>query len=185
MDSKKEKDLIKGCRRNNRGAQNELYQYYQGLVISISRRYGNSSENSEDVFQESFIEIFKSLAKNKQEIKNLDHWIARIAINTSISYYRKIKKHVFATNEYPDVLDENHENILDTLSNKELLEVIGRIPEGYRIVFNLFFIDGYTHKEIAETLGITVSTSRSQLVRAKQYLKNELESIGIYNYEAS
>ncbi|MEP5610630.1 MAG: RNA polymerase sigma factor [Cyclobacteriaceae bacterium] len=176
--------LIRDCRKNSRKAQNELFGCFKGLVMSISRRYSNNVENCEDVFQECFIQIFKSLTKTKVDISNLDAWIARIAINTNISFYYKsgkVKHEAFEG----DVLDESHKDVLDQISNKELMDCISEIPDGYRVIFNLYFIDGYKHREIAQMLKISESTSRSQLTRAKEYLRKKLESQGICRYEAS
>lgn len=174
--------LISDCHRNKRKAQNELFRYYKDLVMKISQRYSKDKSGAEDVFQECFIQVFKSLTKEDLKIDDLDSWIARIAINTNINHYYKSQRDVFETVK-DEHLDESHKDVIDHLSTEELLVIINGLPDGYRVIFNLYFIDGYKHKEIAEILGITESTSRSQLTRAKELLKKKLESQGIYRYE--
>ncbi len=152
--------------------------------MSISRRYSNNLAQCEDVFQECFIQIFKSIIESKAEIKDLDSWIARISINTNISAYyqsQKVTHEPFTT----DVLDESHRQIIDEVSSQDLLKIIQELPDGYRVIFNMYLIDGYKHDEIAKELGITASTSRSQLARAKELLKNRLEQNGIDRYEST
>ncbi len=176
--------LVEGAKRNDRKAQNKLFGHYSNLVMAVSRRYGKDLRSAEDVFQECFIQIFKSLVSTKNEIDNLDGWIYRIAINTNATHYHKNKEVVFEElNEQQ--LDDHHRKIIDQISGEELLKIVNQLPDGYRVVFNLFFIDGYKHTEIAKMLGISESTSRSQLSRAKEQLKNELESLGIDRYEAN
>ncbi len=174
--------LIAGCQRNQRKAQNELFRRYKDLVMSISQRYSRDRSGAEDVFQESFIRIFKSLAGKTVEIDDLASWIARITINTNINHFYKSQKDQFEemTDEH---MDDGHKEVIDRLSNEELLVIINEMPDGYRVIFNMFFIDGYKHKEIADQLEISESTSRSQLTRAKEFLKKKLESQGIYRYE--
>ncbi len=154
------------------------------MVMSISRRYSSDLSSCEDVFQECFIQIFKSLHNDKSKIRDLDNWVGRVAINTNISFYYKSGK-----GKYEDLseemLDESHKDVLDQISGDELIDMINSIPDGYRVIFNMYFMDGYSHKEIAEMLKISESTSRSQLSRAKEYLKKKLESQGIFRYEAS
>lgn len=176
--------LIEGAKRNDRKAQNELFGHYSSLVMAVSRRYGKDLRTAEDVFQECFIQIFKSLVKSNQKIDNLDSWIYRIAINTNITHYYRSKDLVYEELDDQELYD-HHKSIIDKLSGEELLAIVNKLPDGYRVVFNLYFIDGYKHAEIAKMLDISESTSRSQLTRAKDYLKRELESQGINRYEAT
>ena len=175
--------LLQGCQKNDRKAQNELFRRYKTLVMSICRRYNYHSESCNDTFQDCFVEIFKSL-KGRQEIRNLEAWIVRICININArSYYKESRAtHGELKDEH---LDEGHLDILDSLSGEEVMACIHQLPDGFRVVFNLYFIEGYKHTEIAQLLDISESTSRSQLARAKSWLKKELESLGIYKYEAS
>lgn len=176
--------LISDCKKGRRKAQNELFRLYKKRVFNISYRYARNSSEADDFFQESFIQIFKSLVRKEANIENLEAWIYRVCINTCIKIYRKEQKQ--RLEQFSDeVLSDDHIDIIDGLSAETLFNVIGQLPDGYRVVFNLYFIDGYKHEEIAETLGISASTSRSQLVRAKKMLIGELEKLGIYGYEAS
>ena len=176
--------LIRECKKGKRKAQQELFGLYKNLVFTISSRYTKCREEAEDIFQECFIQIFQSLSKSKAEIQNLDARISRICLNMSIKCYRRSKGNDFQV--YSDgMLSEDHIKILDSLSAEKLLEVIGTLPDGYRVIFNLYFIDGYSHDEIADLLKITASTSRSQLSRAKKIIKRKTEQLGIYGYEAS
>lgn len=178
-----QKQLLKGCRQQDRKAQNELFRRYKELVMIICRRYNQQADLQKDTFQDCFIEIFKSLGK-EQKIQDLDAWIARICINVNArNYYRETRN--FHDELKDDFLHEGHQDILENLSGEEVLRVIQKLPDGFRVVFNLYFIDGYKHAEIAQMLGISESTSRSQLTRGKALLKKELESLGIYKYEAS
>ncbi len=176
--------LLKGCRQNNRKAQNELFRRYKQLVMNICRRYIRETEQAQDLFQECFIQIFKSVADPGLQVDNLEAWIARICINTNAKhYYRQVKHQHDGLAE--NILDTSHQQILEGLTGEQIMEVVRALPDGFRVVFNMYFIDGYKHAEIAEMLRISESTSRSQLTRAKALLKKELEAIGIYKYEAS
>ena len=182
-DSEKQ-SLIEGAKKNDRKAQNALFGHYSSMVMAVSRRYGKDLSTAEDIFQECFIQIFHSLVASKKVIDNLDGWVYRIAINTNITHYYKNKE--VAYEELSDhQLDDHHKKIIDRISGEELLEIVNKLPDGYRVIFNLYFIDGYKHAEIADMLGISESTSRSQLSRAKEQLKKELESQGIDRYEAN
>ena len=177
-------ELIKGARQNDRKAQNKLFGHFSALVMSISRRYASDISSAEDRFQECFIQIFRSLVKPDQEIKDLGKWIYRVAINTNINHYYRNQKVSFEELNDQD-LYEDHKSVIDRISGDELLEMINKIPDGYRVVFNLYYIDGYKHAEIADMLAVSESTSRSQLSRAKEYLKKALASQGIDRYGAN
>lgn len=152
--------------------------------MSICMRYASSRAGAEDVFQEAFIKVFESFKKKSAEhISSLDSWIARITINTSINHFYKRSK--YETHDMPEVLADHHLEIIDAMSLEDLIQVINDLSDGYRTIFNMYVIDGYSHEEIAEKLNISASASRSQLARAKNLLRRKLESQGIYRYEAS
>ncbi len=151
--------------------------------MMICRRYGDGTPRVEDTFQECFVQVFNSFKKAKN-INDLDRWIAKISINTNINHYYAHKKEPVAATEI-EVLHEGHKEILEGLSADEILAAIAQMPGGFRVVFNMYFIDGYSHREIAERLKIAESASRSQLSRAKAHLKSKLEAMGIFRYEAS
>ena len=114
----------------------------------------------------------------------MDRWVYRIAINTNITHYYRNQKITFDELKDYELYDED-KSIIDRISGEELIQIINKIPDGYRVIFNLYYVDGYSHAEIASMLAISESTSRSQLSRAKQYLKKELASQGIDRYGAN
>jgi RNA polymerase sigma-70 factor (ECF subfamily) len=166
--------VIAGCRKNNRTDQNLLFEKYKRKVFGICLRYAASSDQAKDLQQESFIKIFNILKNNDLEIQSLESWIHRITVNTSIDYYRKQKRfgeialNVESESEVvlPDIINKLHE--------EDLIKLIQGIPEPYRSVFNLYIIDGLSHKEISQMLTITESSSRSYLTRAKEFLKSNV-----------
>jgi RNA polymerase sigma factor (sigma-70 family) len=162
-------ELILRCRRNDRIAQNLLFTTFERKVLGICMRYASSVDEAKDLQQEAFIKIFQSIGNNNNRIDSLERWVYRITVNTAIDHYRKRVKftpipleNATSSSVMPDVLDK--------LNEHELLALINDIPDPYRIVFNLYIIEGYSHKQASEQLGITESTSRSYLVRAKEFL---------------
>ncbi len=164
-------ELVLQCSRNNRKAQNLLFNTYEGKVLSICLRYASSIDEAKDIQQETFIKVFQSLQFFKEKITSLDSWIVRIAINTAIDHFRKQRSISKGINQLPFLIIEEPV-VLDQLNETELLKLIKQVPNPYRMVFNLYIIDGYTHKEIGEKMQITESTSRSYLTRAKEFLRN-------------
>ena len=151
--------------------------------MGLSRRYTSSREEAEDVFQEAFIKIFKHL-DSVEEYRYLDRGVIRTSINTAINYYHKNKRHhEYLAVDVIETFDEQDGNIIDQLDNENLLALIRKLPEGYRLVFNLYVIEGYKHWEIGEMLGISENTSKSQLSRAKTLLKEKLALLGIKKIE--
>jgi RNA polymerase sigma factor (sigma-70 family) len=177
-------DLIEGCLRSDYSAQRKLYDLYKAKVMGLCRRYSNSVEEAEDIYQETFVKVFECLGKLTDR-QLLEPWIKRIAINTAVHYYHRHKRHVHADerNGYHYANDDYH-LILSHFSDELLVSVISSLPDGYRIVFNLHEIEGYSHVEIARMLGISEGTSRSQLNRAKQTLQEKLRELGVLKYES-
>ncbi len=174
-----EDELIKGCIRKNRHAQKKLYTKYSVKLMGICLRYTRNKTEAEDLLQEVFIKIFKQIKKFKGT-GSFEGWLSRIAVNTAITHYHKNKSHKDTGNveDYDDQLFD-YEKVTDKLSANELLEVVNRLPDIYKIVFNLYAIEGYTHKEIAEQLKISEGTSKSQLSRARKILQNMLIELKI------
>jgi RNA polymerase sigma-70 factor (ECF subfamily) len=172
-----ELDLIKACIAKDPRAQRMLYDQYAGKMLAVCQRYCASTEEAEDAFQEGFVKVFAKIKDYKHD-GAFGGWIRRIMVNTVLDHLRKNKKHLFHENvdEVFDVSTQN-ESPLEALSAQELFKVLEQIPDGYRVVFNLFAIEGYSHKEIAEQLNITESTSKSQFLRARKYIKKCLEEI--------
>ena len=169
-----EKEDIEKLKKGDRATQEKVYKYYAPKLKSICMRYANSLFEAEDIFQEAFIKIFSRIHKFQYDF-SFHAWVRKIVVNTAIDYYKKNLK--FANHKNHDDINESDYGsveIEDNLSTDELLETIQKLPEGYRIIFNMYEIEGYSHSEIAEMLNIAEGTSKSQLFKAKKYLKNLL-----------
>ncbi|MCB0594986.1 MAG: sigma-70 family RNA polymerase sigma factor [Lewinellaceae bacterium] len=165
-----EKELIKGCIQEDRYYQQELFRRYAGKMLVVCMRYARHEMEAEDLLQDAFIKVFDNL--NKFEFKgSFEGWVRRIVINTALKNYSKksFKQEQIGLENYPDPPLEPE--AYAHLQEEELLRLIAKLPEGYRLVFNLNAIEGYSHKEIADMLGIQESTSRSQLVKARKMLQ--------------
>lgn len=173
---------IKKILSGNRRAQSQFYDEYCGLVMGVCSRYMKNDETAADVFQDSFTKIFQSLNQVKDE-KALAGWIKKTTVNTALNHLRSIKYHDEINDETLDLSDHYYAEMIDKLSSEAIIEVIDKLPEGYRVIFNLFAIDGFSHKEIANQLGINEGTSRSQLAHARKLLKKHLNELGITRYE--
>ncbi len=178
-----DKNLIKRCKKGDTKALEELYRKTSSTLLGVCLRYTKNIQDAEDVFHEGFIKILKKINQVNDENKILS-WMIRIMANTAINFLKKNKK--LAENDFEDNLDYNVNNndeiikndenlILNMISEHELYKLIEDLPDGYRIVLNLYAIEGYTHKEIAEMLGISVSTSKTQYQKAKNKLKKAIE----------
>lgn len=155
----------------------DLYQEHSSYLYGLCLRYTKNPLDAEDVLQEGFMKVYNALDKFKGD-SNIKTWMQRIMINTAINHYRqKIKiDYKIIDKEDSEIFTNDNESALDKMSEDELLEVINQLPDGYRIVFNLYTIEGYKHKEIAEMLGITEGTSKSQLAKAKKTIKQLIET---------
>jgi RNA polymerase sigma factor (sigma-70 family) len=154
--------------------QQELYNRYASKMFAVCLRYAGNPDDAQDLLQEGFIKIFKNLGKYRGD-GSFEGWIRRIFVNTSIEHYRKKAnlRTVSDTNEL--VIEDKDINILDTLAEKDVLKLVQKLPPGYKMVFNMHVVEGYSHKEIADALGINEGTSKSQLARAKVVLKKMIE----------
>jgi RNA polymerase sigma factor (sigma-70 family) len=175
-----DKELIDRCRKGDRVAFEQLYKLYAPKVKSICFRYAHSGYESDDIFQDFFIKVFKNI-KDYVHSGSFDGWIRRIVVNTAINYYKKnllYNNHHLSLEDAEEIEDDSCD-LVNQLSADELMEIIKKIPPGYNMVFNLYAIEGYDHAEIAEILQISESASRSQLSRARTYIINILRQ---YNY---
>lgn len=163
-------ELIAHCLEGQPKAQKQLFDLLAPKMYAVCLRYAKNPDEAKDVLQESFIRVFKHLAtfENKGAFEG---WVKRIFVNTSIEFYRRNLKHSVLDNieQLPDVGIESHTIAL--LKQADLMALVNRLPTGYRTVFNLFAIEGYTHEEIAEMLGISESTSKTQLHKARLHLQ--------------
>lgn len=160
----------------NRVAQEKLYAFYASRTYGICLRYTHSVFEAEDILQEAFIKIFNQL-KSYKMVGSFDGWIKRIVINTAIDHYKaNLKKHNHAHLELVKEYEIESFTLPQDLHEEDLLAMIDKLPEGYKMVFNLYAIEGYSHKEIADLLEINEGTSKSQLSKARRYLQTLLHS---------
>lgn len=166
--------LIKECLSGNVRAQKALFDKFAPKMMGVCLRYCKTKEQAEDVLQEGFIKVFFKLEDFKLQ-GSFEGWIRRIMVNTSLDILRKDMKisHEVQLEEALSRTDLN-DTILSAMSAAELVSLIQSMPDGYRIVFNMFAIEGYSHQEIAENLGVTESTSKSQYLRARAYLRERI-----------
>src|SRR5690242_7768467 len=155
--------------------QKLLYDLYSSKMYGVCLRYAENAEDANDVMQEGFIKVYRSLPKFRAE-GSFEGWIRRIFVNTSIEHYRKKTKKYNITEVQENTIEDNELSALDSLATKDILNIINELSPGYKQVFNMHVVEGYSHKEIAEILGITEGTSKSQLARAKGVLKKIIET---------
>lgn len=169
-----EKELIQGCSRGDRAAQRALYELYSRKMLVICSRYAKSTQEAEDILQEGFVKIFKAIKDFRSESK-LSTWITRIMINTALNSQRQ-KLYLMPMVDVTEVsISETEEVSLSEFHLSDLLAMIQGLPDGCRVVFNLFAIEGYSHKEIGAMLDISEGTSKSQFNRAKTLLRARIE----------
>jgi RNA polymerase sigma-70 factor (ECF subfamily) len=168
-----EERLIKLLKKGRESAFEELYQKYSQVLYGICLRYSKNEADAEDLLQDSFIKIYENIKYFKSQ-GSFEGWLKRITINNCINFYKKtLSKKEISSDEY-DVQDSVKEDIFSKLETEEILKLIQGLPEGYRMVFNLYVIEGYKHYEIAEILGISENTSKTQLLKAKKRLMHLL-----------
>lgn len=169
-----EQDFIQACVRKERWAQQKLYEDHYGLLMAICLRYAKDKDQAMDILHEGFIKIFRSIKKYKPGT-SLTAWMKRIMVNTAIDYYRKmVRRRTEDISEAYDLSSDNPD-ALSMMSSKEILEAVQTLTPAYRLVFNLYIIEGYSHREIAQELDITESTSRSNLVKARSKLRTYIK----------
>jgi len=186
-----ESDLIENCKRGNRAAQQELYYRYVNKMAAVCYRYIGNREDTVDIVQEGFITVFADIHKYKAT-GTLEGWIKRIMINKSINFFKKNRKYNYSWKEVADVEDKKEEEaeISDHSSEFDIVKYAGITQEElrlaletldlqFRLVFSLFYLENYTHKEIAEALAIDEQTSRTRLLRAKKKLQVSLYQLSL------
>ncbi|NOT77217.1 MAG: sigma-70 family RNA polymerase sigma factor [Cyclobacteriaceae bacterium] len=171
--SAREKELIEGCRRNERSAQKKLYEQMAGKMLSLCCRYIKDRMEAEDVLVTSFTKVFDRIDQFKGE-GSFEGWVRRIVVNESLSYLRKNKNMYLETDLAAADHEPDYTSLSTHLETEDLLKLIAGLPPGYQIVFNMYAIDGFSHKEIADHLGINENTSKSQLSRARGHLQAKL-----------
>ena len=165
---KEDQKLIEECLKGHSLAQEKLFKKFYGIMLGICLRYTNNRNEAKEVLQEGYIKVFNNLHTFNYE-GTLPGWMKKIMVNTAIDKYRKRMAEP-VTYDMPDVANVE-DDIVGTLNKNDLMECINLLPAGYKAVFNLFVIEGFSHKEIADQLGINEGTSKSQLAKAKQCLQ--------------
>ncbi len=168
-----EEVLIRQCRKFERQAQKEVYEKYTAKMYSLCLRYVKDAPSAEDVMIMAFVKVFEKIEQFKGD-GSFEGWIRRIMVNESLTYIRKNKSMYLEVDIEKADREPNYENLDSKLESEDLLKLIQQLPTGYRTVFNLYAIEGYSHKEIAEELGISENTSKSQLSRARSLLQKQL-----------
>ena len=171
-----EVQMVAGCRRGDSGAADELYRRYTARLFALCKRYTSSLEDAEDLMQESLIKALDKISQFEYKgAGSLYAWISRIAINMALNNIRKRKSQPIAgEQDISDDVPSPTESEMTSVPQEKLLEMISRLPETRRAVFNLYCIDGYSHREIAKTLGISEKGSASILAKARAQLKREI-----------
>lgn len=167
-----DKKLAKQCCKGDAKAQRELYEKYASQMLSVCRRYVRSQEDAEEVLSNAFIKVFRKIDQFKGD-GALGGWIRRIMVNESLNFIR------YQRNLFVEVEEENHsgfshQDVQDDMNAEHLMTMINELPLGYRTVFNLYAIEGYTHREVGEMLEISENTSKSQLSKARKQLQERL-----------
>ena len=171
-------ELIEECKQQNANAQSALYKQYSGVLFGICLKYSPNRAEAEDNLQDAFITIFSRI-EQYQGKGSFEGWIKRITVNTALQKYRK--KKVYDISNEEQIEDAAVEIEETNVPLDFLLKIIQELPDRYRLVFNLYVLDGYSHKEIAEMLGISDGTSKSNLARARMILKTKVVDYNVSN----
>jgi RNA polymerase sigma factor (sigma-70 family) len=169
-----ESDLIKGCIEGDRRVQERLYNQYAGKMYAVCLRYCNDADAAQDVLQEGFVKIFKNLEKYRGE-GSFEGWIRRIFVNTAIEHFRRKVTLSTISETVENTFEDKDFTVFDKLAERDILAMIRELSPGYRTVFNMYVVEGYSHAEIGKMLNISEGTSKSQLARAKGLLQKMIE----------
>jgi RNA polymerase sigma-70 factor (ECF subfamily) len=173
-----ERQLIEGCRKGNRLAQKELYDTYSRKMMGVCLRYaGGDRETARDLLQEGFVKVFTGM-NAYSGVGSFEGWMRKVFVNCALEYLRKsdVLREAVEWEHIGDVSAPDP-SVISDMSAHELMELVQELPPGFRTIFNLFAIEGFSHKEIGEQLGIKESTSRSQYTRAKQLLQRKINDL--------
>jgi len=176
----RERDISRGCKRGDAIAQRALFEQYSPLLMAKIFRYVGDDDDAKDVLQDTFIKALTMIDNFAWAGEgSLQAWLTRIAVNTSLNFLRSRKRltplNVDTLDDPPDLAEEPTATEVNSLDTSTILAMVAELPDGYRTVFNLYCLDGYSHKEIAEQLGINEKSSSSQLVRAKTLLAHKIK----------
>lgn len=171
--------IISDCKKGKASAQDKIYDLYSGAMLGICARYATDISEAEDILQESFIKVFVKIPEyDFSSVASFSAWMKKIVVNTALNYIRDQKKHkIFdEINEKVEMYaqPQEAEDQSISISQKEILELIQQLPDGYRIVFNLYVFEKFSHQDIATELDISVSTSKTQLFKARKMLQGKV-----------
>ncbi len=168
-----ETDLLNGCMKGDRRMQKQLYDQFSPKMYAVCLRYMGNGDDAQDILQEGFIKVFRNLEKFRGD-GSFEGWMRRIFVNTAIEQIRK-KKTDLSLTEKEDLIELKSVSAIDNINEKDLLQIVSELSPGYRTVFNMYVVEGFNHKEISETLGISEGTSKSQLARARMILQEKIK----------
>lgn len=168
-----DQQIIEGCIKNDRVFQQRLYNMLSAKMFAVCLRYANEYNSAQDLLQEGFIKVYKNIEKFRGE-GSFEGWVRRIFVNTAIEHYRK-QVNMYAITDTDTKAYENYDNnALENLKREDIMKTIQKLSDGYRTVFNLYVVEGFSHKEIGDMLHISEGTSKSQLARARYLLQKML-----------
>ena len=175
--------IIEGCVAGKRSAQSALYRKYAAVMLAVCLRYAQNRDEAEDILQEAFLKIFQNISSYRKE-GSFEGWMKRIMINHALNYYRKNRKMPFledidSINETEILEKDDHAALHAPVSAEKLLALIQLLPPGYRMVFNMYVFEEYSHKEISDELSISENTSKTQLLKARRMLRKKLNELNI------
>lgn len=168
------REIIDACLKNDRAAQKQLYNFFARKMYGVCLRYAGNAEEAQDILQEGFIKVFSHLSTYTGS-GSFEGWVRRIMVNTALEKYREKVLLYSITDMEEQISDMEDERVSFPCSEADLLALIQELPPRYRMVFNLYAIEGYTHKEIAQIMGINEGTSKSNLARARIVLQDKLK----------
>jgi RNA polymerase sigma factor (sigma-70 family) len=168
-------DIIQACRRNEPSGQKALYEKFSALLYGVCLRYVRDRQDAEDVLMEGFMKIFSNLHQYSGE-GSFEGWMRSIMVNQALMFLRKNNPLTYAVDAAEVPLSNQQWNAEDRLLEADILRLMNQLPDGYRTIFNLYVIEGYKHREIGELLGISIHTSKSQLIQARNRLSQLIET---------
>jgi len=175
--------IIEGCVAGKRSAQNVLYRKYAAVMMAICMRYAQNRDEAEDILQEAFLKIFQNITSYRKE-GSFEGWMKRVMINHALNYYRRNRKMPFlediSTISETEIMEKNDEPAMHApISADRLTTLIQMLPPGYRMVFNMYVFEEYSHKEISAELNISENTSKTQLLKARRMLQKKLTELNV------
>jgi len=174
-----DEELLTGCIKNKRLSQELLYRKYAKKMYGICLSYASDRDMAQDILQESFIKVFKNIRNYKSE-GSLEGWIRRIIVNTALDHLRqKTRLQNYISDKVEKIREVEDTSAIEILQTQDILNQVAKLPDGARVVFNLYALEGYTHREIAEKLEITEGTSKSQFNRARKLLMDMLNKLSV------